>query len=71
MENMILENHLYLNCKRVKKMKKVKTILMAVVVGLVSCSKSDVVEPLQLQDNPHKKDTTINNTIPRIPLPKG
>jgi hypothetical protein len=53
-------------------MKKVKTILMAVVVGLVySCSKSDVVEPLQLQDNPHKKDTTINNTIPRIPLPNG
>jgi len=50
-------------------MKKVKIILLAMVMGFVySCSKSDMVEPMQLQDNPHKKDTTINNVIPRIPL---
>lgn len=51
-------------------MKKVKTILMAAIVGLIySCSKSDHIEPLQLQDTPHIKDTTLNNPIPQIPLP--
>jgi major membrane immunogen (membrane-anchored lipoprotein) len=50
-------------------MKKVKTVLIAVVIGLVySCSKSDFVEPMSLDDGPHKKDTTINNPIPRIAL---
>jgi len=50
-------------------MKKVKTILMAAVVGLIySCSKSDHVEPLQLQDSPHLKDTIINNPIPQVVL---
>lgn len=49
-------------------MKKIKAILLVAVVGLVcSCSKSDFVGPMRLQDSPHKKDTTINNTIPRIP----
>jgi len=48
-------------------MKKVKAILVAVVVVLVySCSKSDLVEPMKLQDSPHKKDTTINNFIPQV-----
>jgi hypothetical protein len=48
-------------------MKKVKTILIAVVVGLIySCSKSDLIEPIALQDSPHKKDTTVNNYIPHI-----
>jgi len=50
-------------------MKKVKTILMAVVVVLVySCSKSDLVEPVSMKDGPHRKDTTINNHIPHIAL---
>lgn len=50
-------------------MKKVKMVMMIIVVGLFySCSKSDHLEPLQLQDNPHKRDTIVNNTIPKIVL---
>jgi len=49
-------------------MKKLNTILVAVLMGLIcSCTKSELVEPIQLQDSPHKKDTTVNNSIPRVP----
>jgi len=64
----LLEGVLYYMDNKFNNMKKVKAILIAVVIGLISCSKSDLVEPIQLWDNPHKKDTTINNTIPHIPL---
>lgn len=49
-------------------MKKAKTVLIAVLMGLIySCTKSDLVEPIRLQDGPHKKDTAINNSIPHMP----
>lgn len=50
-------------------MKKLKTILVALVVGVIcSCTKDNLAKPIPLQSEPRKKDTLINNPIPRVPI---